>query len=64
LAGANGNLALNFVQTESGFGPIQPTFIIHGDAKSVRLNGGLVKLSSAKVVLTGKALKVRIVTPV
>ena len=64
LASANGNLALSYVQTESGFGPIEPTFIIHGDLKSVRLNGGVVKLTSAKVVLTGKALKVRVVSPV
>jgi alpha-glucosidase len=64
LACADGNLAINFLQTESGFGPIQPTFVIHGAPKSVRLNGGEVKLASAKVVLTGKSLKVWIVKPV
>ncbi len=64
FACAEGNLALNFVQKASGFGEINPTFIIHGETKSVRLNGAVVKLSSAKVVLTGKSLKVQIVKPI
>jgi len=61
LASANGNLAISMEGTESGFGAIEPTFIIHGDPKSVRINGGVVKLSSAKVVLTGRPLKVTVV---
>ncbi|MDR3690556.1 MAG: glycoside hydrolase family 31 protein [Fimbriimonas sp.] len=60
LASANGNLAISVEEIENGFGPIEPTFVIHGDPKSVRLNGGEGKLKNAKVVLTGKPLKVQI----
>ena len=62
LASVDGNLALNWKQTASGFGEIKPTFVIHGDPKSVRLNGGSVKLTSGKVVLTGRTLKVSVVS--
>jgi alpha-glucosidase (family GH31 glycosyl hydrolase) len=61
LASAEGNLAISFVQKASGFGAIEPTFIIHGSPKSVRLNGGEVKQTNSKVVLTGKPLKVSVV---
>ena len=62
LASVDGNLALSYKQTEAGYGAIVPTFVIHGETKSVRLNGGSVKEASAKVVLTGKALKVNVVS--
>lgn len=61
LAAAEGNLALNYRQTEAGFGAIEPTFVIHGDPRSVRLNGSSVSLKPDKVVLTGKPLKVQVV---
>lgn len=63
MASVDGNLALNYTQTQSGFGAIEPAFVIHGEIKSVRLNGGSVKQTAAKVVLTGKALKVSVLTP-
>lgn len=63
LAGAVGNLALNFKRTAVGYGRIEPTFLIHCRPKSVRLNGATVKSSSATVVMTGKALRVEVVRP-
>ena len=63
LVSVDGNLALSYSQTESGFGPIEPTFILHGDPRSIRLNGRSVKESGAKVMLTGKSLKVRLIEP-
>ncbi len=62
LACVKGNVAISLEETTTGFGPIDSTFIIHGDVKSLRINGGIAKLSSAKVVLTGKPLKVSVAT--
>jgi len=61
LAAVDGNLAITTEQTETGFGPIDPTFVVHGDVKSVRLNGADVSLESNKVTLTGKPLPVKVV---
>ena len=58
MASANGNVTISVEERATGFGPIEPTFIVHGDPKSVRINGSGVKLSAEKVVLTGKPLKV------
>ena len=61
LVGANGNIAISFDEKAKGFGEITPTFVVHGDPKSVRINGAAVKLTHEKVVLTGKPLKVQLV---
>jgi len=62
MACVEGNVALSYKQTETGFGEIKPTFVVHGDPKSVRLNGSSVKINNAKVMLTGKTLKVQVVS--
>ncbi len=61
VAAVDGNLAIATELTEDGFGKIVPTFVIHGDPKTVRLNGAEVRLEKNKVTLTGKPLPVTVV---
>lgn len=63
LASADGNLALAVDEVASGFGPINVTFVIHGEPRSVRINGGEVALEKNKVTLAGKPLPVAVVLP-
>lgn len=60
LASVEGILAIATTQTADGFGPIEPTFVIHGSPRSVRLNGADVALSKDKATLTGKSLAVSV----
>lgn len=62
MASASGNVAISVEEKANGFGKIEPTFIVHGEPKSVRVNGSVVKLTAEKVVLTGKPLKVQMGT--
>ncbi|AIE85449.1 glycoside hydrolase family 31 protein [Fimbriimonas ginsengisoli] len=61
VVSVDGNLAIATDQTQDGFGLIAPTFVIHGDPKSVRLNGSEVVLEKNKVTLAGKPLAVVVV---
>jgi alpha-glucosidase len=56
----DGNLAIRAQQTANGFGAINPTFVVHGEPKSVRVNGADVAMNGGKVVLTGKPLDVKV----
>jgi alpha-glucosidase len=60
IVSVDGNVAILTKQTEDGYGPINATFIIHGDPKSVRLNGSATVSEKAKVTLTGKPLEVQL----
>jgi alpha-glucosidase len=63
VAAVEGNLAIATDQAQDGFGLIVPTFVIHGEPKSVRLNGAEVRLEKNKVTLAGKPLPVTVVVP-
>lgn len=56
----DGNLVIATESLSDGFGPIGATFVIHGEPKSVRLNGADVSLEKAKATLTGKPVTVGI----
>ncbi len=60
VVSVDGNVAILTKAIEEGFGPIDATFIIHGDPKSVRLNGSATTAEKAKVTLTGKPLDVQV----
>jgi len=60
LVGVEGNLAFVVEEVEKGFGAITPTFVIHCEPKSVRINGSDVALQKNKVTLTGKSLPVMV----
>jgi len=62
VAVADGNVAIAVTQTEDGFGLISPTFVLHSEPKSVRVNGAEVTLSKNKVTLAGKPLVVTVVS--
>jgi len=61
LAAVDGILAIATEQTETGFGKIEATFVIHGEFRAVRLNGADIATTKSKVTLTGKALPVTVV---
>jgi alpha-glucosidase len=56
-----GNVAIAVDHLESGFEAIVPTIVLHGVAKSVRINGRDTSLRKNRVTLTGKALPVQVV---
>lgn len=58
IVSVDGNLAIATEATENGFGHLEATFVIHGEAKSVRLNGADVTPARNKVTLAGKPLNV------
>jgi alpha-glucosidase len=60
IVSVDGNAAISTTTLSDGFGPIDATFIIHGEPKSVRLNGAATIAEKAKVTLTGKPLDVQI----
>jgi hypothetical protein len=62
LAVADGNVAIATDHGKHGFGEIKPTFVIHGDTKSVRVNGEEFSGRDDKVVLTGRPLKVKVLS--
>lgn len=61
LVSVDGNVAVSWSQTESGFGKIVPTFVVHGRPKSVRVNDALPIQKAEKVVLTGQRLHVDVI---
>jgi alpha-glucosidase len=61
LASVEGHVAVSWEQTAEGFGKIEPTFVIHGRPKSVRVNASLTIQKADRVVLTGKGLPVDVV---
>lgn len=61
IAAVEGNVAVSWEQTQSGFGKIEPTFVIHGKPKTVRFNAGNAIQKADKVMLTGKPLHVDVV---
>ncbi|MBN9503037.1 MAG: hypothetical protein BGO01_10965 [Armatimonadetes bacterium 55-13] len=62
LASAEGNLAVSWEQTQTGYGEIEPTFVIHGRPKTVRINSGNKIQKAEKVVFTGKPLHVDVIS--
>jgi alpha-glucosidase len=58
LAAVEGNVAISVSPTADGFGAISPTFVFHGEPRSVRINGADVRLEKSRTTLTGKALDV------
>lgn len=61
VASANGNVAVSWEQTQDGFGKVEPTFVVHGRPKSVRVNSAVTIQRSDRVVLAGKSLAVDVV---
>lgn len=61
VASANGNVAVSWEQTQDGFGKIEPTFVVHGRPKSVRVNSTVTIQRADRVVLAGKSLAVDVV---
>lgn len=60
VVGVEGNLVIVTEEVSNGFGTISPTFVIHCEPKSVRINGSDVALVKNKVTLTGKSLPVMV----
>jgi hypothetical protein len=61
VVSVDGNLAISTQLVADGYGPIEASFVIHGEAKSVRLNGSVAEPAPAKVTLTGKPLDVQVI---
>lgn len=61
LASVAGNVAVSWERTSEGFGKIEPTFVIHGRPKSIRINSSLAIQKADRVVLTGSGLPVDVV---
>jgi hypothetical protein len=60
IAALEGNIAISTSQVQDGYGPIEATFVIHGEPRSVRLNGAEVPSERSEVTLTGKPLPVQV----
>lgn len=60
VASAEGNVAISTSLVCDGYGPIEAAFVIHGDPRSVRLNGAEVPSERSEVTLTGKPLPVQL----
>jgi len=61
VAAVEGNVAISWDQSQSGFGKIEPTFVIHGRPKTVRVNTGGPIQKADRVFLTGKSLHVDVI---
>ena len=61
LLSVDGHLAVVTEQMAEGYGAIEPTFVVHGTPKSLRVDGHAVAIQNLKVTLTGKALPVQVV---
>lgn len=61
LASVQGNVVVGWEQTTKGFGKIEPTFVIHGRTKSLRINNANPVQKADHVVLAGKSLPVDVV---
>ncbi len=59
IVSASGHLAISTSQS-GGYGEINPRFVFHGPAKSVRIDSAEVALADESITLTGRPLKVRV----
>lgn len=57
----NGHLSIDLTELADDFGTIEPTFVIHGNAQSIKIKGQKATGKSGKVTLTGKPLPVVVI---
>ena len=60
VVGAKGHLILNLEELADDHGPINPTFVLHGNPKSVKLKGQNLPTKPGRVMLTGRGLSVQV----
>jgi hypothetical protein len=59
VVSANGHVVIDLKELADDFGMIEPTFVIHGSAASIKLKGQTLPTKPGKVTLTGKPLSVK-----
>lgn len=58
LAAVDGHVAISVEQTANGFDAVTPTFVLHGEPRSIKINGAEQPLTKNRTTLTGKPLDV------
>lgn len=62
LLSVDGHLQIVTEHLSQGFGAIEPTFVVHGGPKSIRIDGRAVESRKLRATLVGKALPVQVVS--